>query len=66
MEHYKCESGEIAVIGDRLNTDIKGAKSNNILSILVFSGETDKKMLAKSKTKPDLTARDLEELMQYL
>jgi 4-nitrophenyl phosphatase len=66
MKHYKCKKEEIAVIGDRLNTDIKGAKSNNILSILVFSGETDRNILRKSRIKPDLTAKDLEELIQYL
>lgn len=64
--HYKCPAKDIVMIGDRLDTDIKGANMNEILSILVFSGETDRTMLKKSKTKPDLTAESLEKLIAYL
>ena len=35
----KCESHEVAMIGDRLMTDIKFANKNNFAAVLVLSGE---------------------------
>jgi NagD protein len=52
----------IAIVGDRLYTDIKSAKVNNITSILVMTGETDKKMLKESKIKPDFIFERLKDI----
>ena len=45
---------ELAMVGDRLYTDIATGVKNGILSILVMSGETTKDMLDASEIKPDL------------
>jgi len=46
-------SENIAVIGDRMYTDIAFAKNNNMQSILVLSGETQIKDLENAEYKPD-------------
>ena len=48
----KCE--ELAMVGDRLYTDIETGLRSGMLSILVMSGETTEEMLAASTTVPDL------------
>lgn len=45
---------KIAMVGDRLMTDIRFAKNNGFASVLVLSGETDEEMLAAGKIKPDV------------
>ena len=61
-----CKPEELAVVGDRLYTDIAVAAGTDVTSILVMSGETTPELLAQSDTKPDLVVRDLEELGQLL
>ena len=46
--------GELAMVGDRLYTDIETGLRSGMLSILVMSGETTEAMLAESGTVPDL------------
>ena len=46
--------GELAMVGDRLYTDIETGLRSGMLSILVMSGETTEAMLAESDTVPDL------------
>jgi len=45
---------ELAMVGDRLYTDIETGLRSGMLSILVMSGETTEAMLAESPTRPDL------------
>ena len=45
---------ELAMVGDRLYTDIETGLRSGMLSILVMSGETTEEMLAQSSTVPDL------------
>lgn len=45
---------ELAMVGDRLYTDIETGLRSGMLSILVMSGETTEEMLAESSTVPDL------------
>ena len=61
-----CQPQELAVVGDRLYTDIAVAAGTEATSILVMSGETTPEILAQSETKPDLVVRDLEELAGML
>ena len=58
--------GELAMVGDRLYTDIETGLQNGMLSILVMSGETTEAMLAASKTIPDLKFGRLSDMIPLL
>ncbi|MCX7781700.1 MAG: HAD-IIA family hydrolase [Negativicutes bacterium] len=60
-----CAS-EIAIIGDRLYTDIAAGKNAGICSILVLSGETREDDLAASVIKPDYCFAGLGSLLEAL
>ncbi|MCH5353251.1 MAG: HAD-IIA family hydrolase [Acutalibacter sp.] len=66
LEHTGCRPEELAVIGDRLYTDIAVADGTEVTSILVMSGETTTDLLESSEVKPDLVVHDLEELTKLL
>ncbi|MBN1440106.1 MAG: HAD-IIA family hydrolase [Anaerolineales bacterium] len=53
----------IAVVGDRLETDILGAQNAGLKSILVLTGVTRRKELRNSRIRPTWTAADLPGLM---
>jgi HAD superfamily hydrolase (TIGR01450 family) len=57
---------ELAIIGDRLDTDILSGKENGLLSILVLTGETSKQALLKSNIKPDFIVPSLLGLVRFL
>lgn len=48
-----CKTDEIAIIGDRLYTDIAMGYKNGVTSILVLTGETKPEDVEKSEIKPD-------------
>ena len=48
------KADQIAIIGDRLYTDIAVADQSDVTSILVMSGETKSKDVEKSEIKPDI------------
>lgn len=52
---------EVAIVGDRIYTDVRMAKNAKALGVLVMSGETDEAILNSSDIVPDIVARDLEE-----
>ena len=58
--------GELAMVGDRLYTDIETGLRSGMLSILVMSGETTEAMLADSPTKPDLKFERLSDMIPLL
>ena len=57
---------ELAVVGDRLYTDIAVAQGTPVTSILVFSGETHPEDLKGSPVQPDLVFPSLREAAQLL
>ena len=61
-----CRPQELAVVGDRLYTDIAVAAGTEVASILVMSGETTPQLLAESPTQPDIVVQDLGELTSLL
>ena len=61
-----CRPDQLAVVGDRLYTDIAVAADTDVTSILVMSGETTPELLEESPTKPDLVVENLEELGNLL
>ena len=60
------KTGELAMVGDRLYTDIETGVRSGMLSILVMSGETTEEMLAASATKPDLKFGRLSDMIPLL
>ena len=57
---------ELAMVGDRLYTDIETGRRSGMLSILVMSGETTEEMLAQSSTQPDLKFGRLSDMVPLL
>ena len=55
---------EIAIVGDRLYTDIAVADGSKVISILVLSGESSREDVEKSHIKPDYIVKDLSEIMR--
>lgn len=62
VEKTEYQADEIAIIGDRLYTDIAVADGSDVTSILVLSGESTLEDVEKSKIKPDLIYQDLSEI----
>ena len=58
-EKYGLRHEDIAMVGDRLYTDIAVGVNAGITSILVLSGESTLEDLAKSPVKPDYVFDDL-------
>jgi len=57
---------EMAMVGDRLYTDIATGKNFGMLSILVLSGETTRDMAEKSAIRPDMTFACLGDMIPCL
>ena len=57
---------EIAIVGDRLYTDIAVADQSDVTSILVLSGESTRKDVEASDVKPDVILEDLSEITRML
>lgn len=60
------KAGELAIVGDRLYTDIAAGKNFGMTSILVLSGEATVDDLEKSPVKPDLVFDQLSSMIPYL
>ena len=61
---YKPE--EIAIVGDRLYTDIAVADQSDVMSILVLSGESTREDVKTSDVKPNVILEDLSEITKML
>lgn len=59
-------AGQMAMVGDRLYTDVETGLKSGMLSILVMSGETTPEMLAAYPHKPDLVFERLAEMIPLL
>lgn len=62
IEKTGYQADEIAIIGDRLYTDIAVADGSDVTSILVLSGESTLEDVEESEVKPDLIYKDLSEI----
>lgn len=63
---HGIEASDMAVVGDRLYTDIASGLNAGALSVLVLSGETTLEAARGSEIKPDLICRDLAEFGELL
>jgi NagD protein len=62
LQRHGLAPTQLAMVGDRLYTDIAMARHSGALGVLVLTGETTATQLAKAETKPDLVVGDLGEL----
>jgi len=58
LQRSESSPGEAIMIGDRLDTDIKGAQDQGIHTALVLSGVTDRLSADTWDPRPDLVAKD--------
>jgi ribonucleotide monophosphatase NagD (HAD superfamily) len=65
IERHAVSARELAMIGDRLYTDMAMAHASGALGVLVLTGETTAAQAAESPL-PDLVVKDLYELGQLL
>ena len=66
LERTGLKAGEMAMVGDRLYTDIETGLRHGMTAILVMTGETTEEMLARSETKPDLKYGRLADMIPEL
>ena len=65
-KRFNIPKENIAMVGDRLYTDIEMAKRVSVISILVLTGETSSEDIDSSITVPDYVFSDLSELIAFL
>jgi NagD protein len=66
LQKYHLQSHQIAMVGDRIYTDIAMAHNAGAMGVLVLSGETTLDAAQNVDPRPDLTVRNLEEFGQML
>lgn len=65
MQISGIPTGRMAVVGDRLYTDIALGKNNGLTSVLVLTGETKKEDL-NDKNSPDICLNRIGEIIPFL
>ena len=66
MERTGLKKEEIAMVGDRLMTDIRFGTDNGILSVLVLTGEATLEDVERGPVKPDIILSHAKEILKYL
>ncbi|OOM78678.1 HAD-IIA family hydrolase [Clostridium sp. BL-8] len=66
MEKYDLKKEEVAIVGDRLYTDIKTGVNAGITSILVLSGETSEEMYKNSDISADYIFPSIKDIGEEL
>ncbi|MEO2047991.1 MAG: HAD-IIA family hydrolase [Pirellulales bacterium] len=66
MQQHQLKAEQLAMVGDRIYTDIKMALMAGSLSVLTLTGEATADDAAQSMIHPDLVVEDLEELAHLL
>lgn len=61
-KRFGLEADKIAMVGDRLYTDIAFGVNNGFVSVLVYSGETTPKMYADSDIEADYVLNSVKEI----
>jgi ribonucleotide monophosphatase NagD (HAD superfamily) len=57
------ECGSVAMIGDRVSSDIEGGRRAGLATILVLSGTTSRQEAAAAVPAPDFVVEDLSGLL---
>ena len=66
FEQYPYQRDEIAMVGDRLYTDIQTGINGGIISILVLSGETTREMYDAWENRADFVFNNLGDIIDHL
>lgn len=66
LKRHRLNPCQVAVVGDRLYTDMQLAKNAKALGILTLTGETKLADVKEAKSYPDIIVRDLSELKQWI
>jgi NagD protein len=66
MEKQHLNPDEVAMVGDRIYTDVQTALNAGSVGVLVLSGETTMDIVRQSHEKPTLIAHDLSELEHWM
>ncbi|MDR2626636.1 MAG: HAD-IIA family hydrolase [Dysgonamonadaceae bacterium] len=60
LQRYRLQSDEVAMIGDRIYTDMQMAHNAHALGVLVLTGEASLEDVENSHLKPDIIAENIE------
>jgi len=63
---YKINKEKIAMVGDRVYTDIKAGVNANVKTICVLSGESTMETIENSDVKPDLILNSVKDIIPLL
>ncbi len=66
LARHGLEPAELAVVGDRLYTDMRMARETGALGVLVLTGETTAEQAAACTPPPELIVRDLDEFGHFI
>lgn len=66
MERNGLDAAEIAMVGDRIYTDIEMAHNAGAFGVLVLSGETTAEIAARAERQPHLTVASVKEFGELL
>jgi len=66
LQNNRLLPAQIAMVGDRINTDLRMAQDAKTLGVLVLSGETNIEIAEKSDLIPDIVVGDLADFGQLL
>ena len=66
MERHNLRADQVAMVGDRIYTDILMAQKANALGVLVLSGETTYETAIAARPNPNLILRDLAEFQRMI
>jgi len=66
LQRHGLKADELAMVGDRLYTDIEMARRARVPGVLVLTGEATEADVKKGGAKPDLIVRDVGELGRML
>lgn len=66
LARHGLQPDEVAMVGDRLSTDMALARDSGVLGVLVLTGEATRAQAGVSSWKPDLIVQDVGELGRLL
>lgn len=66
LEKFGLERGEVAIVGDRLYTDIAVAINSGVMSVAVLSGESKLKDIEESNITPNYIFDTLGDVGEYI